>query len=192
MFVKYSGSIHVLCMSLGWVGLDFRGLLPPLFEETVLNLFSNMTTAVEIFSLAEECPDDVTPPNLMEHPPLAVFINGVSTAMNELRPIKFENCAGVGSRAALISEAKNSFDRIGRLLASSKSQEPPKPLDNADEHSISENGHLPKVEKGVLHSTEQTPSAGVERKEQHNNSPQKEKQAINENVRGSPVIMNWS
>ncbi|KAI3814813.1 hypothetical protein L1987_14458 [Smallanthus sonchifolius] len=84
-------------MGFGWVGLDFRGLLPPLFEETVLNLFSkNMNTAVENFQLVldshrwvplpavgfssnsfgEEGQEDVTPPpNLMEHPPLAVFVN---------------------------------------------------------------------------------------------------------------------
>ncbi|XP_030552537.1 conserved oligomeric Golgi complex subunit 8 [Rhodamnia argentea] len=95
-------------MGLGWVGLDFRGLLPSLFEEAVLNLFSkNMSTAVENFqlvlnshrwvplpavgfsanSVSEESQEDVTPPShLMEHPPLAVFVNGVSAAMNELRP----------------------------------------------------------------------------------------------------------
>jgi hypothetical protein len=95
-------------MGLGGVGLDFRGLLPPLFEEAVLNLFSkNMSTAVENFQLVldshrwvplpsvgfpssginEDSKDDVTPPSyLMEHPPLAVFINGVSSALNELRP----------------------------------------------------------------------------------------------------------
>lgn len=95
-------------MGLGWVGLDFRGLLPPLFEEAVLNLFSkNMGTAVENFQLVldshrwvplpavgfsansfgDENHEDVTPPpDLMDHPPLAVFVNGVSAAMNELRP----------------------------------------------------------------------------------------------------------
>nr|XP_009598491.1 conserved oligomeric Golgi complex subunit 8-like [Nicotiana tomentosiformis] len=85
-------------MGLGWVGLDFRGLLPPLFEEAVLKLFSkNMNAAVENFQLVldshrwvplpavgfpassfgEESQEDVTPPSsLMEHPPLAVFVNG--------------------------------------------------------------------------------------------------------------------
>ncbi|GLT75947.1 hypothetical protein SLA2020_476360 [Shorea laevis] len=98
-------------MGLGWVGLDFRGLLLSLFEEAVLNLFSkNMNTAVENFqecllvldshrwvplplvgfptnSVGEESQEDVTPPShLMEHPPLGVFVNGVSAAMNKLRP----------------------------------------------------------------------------------------------------------
>ncbi|KAK7376177.1 hypothetical protein VNO78_35031 [Psophocarpus tetragonolobus] len=108
-------------MGLGWVGLDFRGLLPSLFEEAVLNLFSkNMSSAVENFQLVldshrwvplptvgfsprtigDENQEDVTPPsNLMEHPPLAVFINGVSAAMNELRP-----CAPISLKHVLAQE----------------------------------------------------------------------------------------
>ncbi|KAF7817367.1 conserved oligomeric Golgi complex subunit 8 [Senna tora] len=108
-------------MGLGWVGLDFRGLLPSLFEEAVLNLFSkNMSTAVENFQLVldshrwvplpavgfpantigEETQEDVNPPSyLMEHPPLAVFINGVSAAMNELRP-----CAPISLKNVLAQE----------------------------------------------------------------------------------------
>ncbi|RYQ83300.1 hypothetical protein Ahy_B10g101957 isoform B [Arachis hypogaea] len=108
-------------MGLGWVGLDFRGLLPSLFEEAVLNLFSkNMSTAVENFQLAldshrwvplpavgfpantvgEESQEDVTPPSyLMENPPLAVFINGVSAAMNELRP-----CAAISLKHVVAQE----------------------------------------------------------------------------------------
>ncbi|KAH0460041.1 hypothetical protein IEQ34_010704 [Dendrobium chrysotoxum] len=84
-------------MGLGLVGVDFRGLLPPLFEDAVINLFSkNMSTAVENFQVVldshrwvplpsvgftssgatEENQNDVTPPSvLMEHPPLAVFVN---------------------------------------------------------------------------------------------------------------------
>ncbi|CAA3013007.1 conserved oligomeric Golgi complex subunit 8 [Olea europaea subsp. europaea] len=109
-------------LGLGWVGLDFRSLLPPLFEEAVLNLFSkNMSTDVENFqlvldshrwvplpaigfpanSLGEENQDDVTPPpSLMEHPPLAVFINGVSAAVNELRP-----CAPLSLKNVLALES---------------------------------------------------------------------------------------
>ncbi|CAM8955611.1 unnamed protein product [Rhodiola kirilowii] len=108
-------------MGLGWVGLDFRGLLPSLFEEAVLNLFSkNMSTAVENFQvvldshrwvplpsvgfpssrISEDYMDDVAPPpSLMEHPPLAVFINGVSAAMNELRP-----CAPLSLKHILAQE----------------------------------------------------------------------------------------
>ncbi|XWS70227.1 hypothetical protein CRYUN_Cryun03dG0030400 [Craigia yunnanensis] len=144
-------------MGLGWVGLDFRGLLPSLFEEVVLNLFSkNMNTAVENFqlvldshrwvplpavglsatSIGEESQEDVTPPSyLMEHPPLAVFINGVYAAMNEVRPvapIAFPHCATCFGRcypggAALIMDAKNLYDGVGRLLTISSVKESPKP-----------------------------------------------------------------
>ncbi|KAG7943303.1 hypothetical protein I3843_15G031700 [Carya illinoinensis] len=108
-------------MGLGWVGLDFRGLLPSLFEEAVINLFSkNMNTAVENFQLVldshrwvpmpvvgfpaytvgDDSQEDVTPPpHLMEHPPLAVFVNGVSAAMNELRP-----CAPLSLKHLLAQE----------------------------------------------------------------------------------------
>lgn len=116
-------------MGLGWVGLDFRGLLPPLFEEAVLNLFSkNMNTAVQNFQLVldahrwvplpavgfpsstfgEESQEDVNPPpNLMEHPPLAVFVNGVSAAMNELRP-----CAPLSLKRILAQELVKDLQRV--------------------------------------------------------------------------------
>ncbi|XXG41633.1 hypothetical protein AAC387_Pa01g2062 [Persea americana] len=120
-------------MGLGWVGLDFRGLLPPLFEDAVLNLFSkNMSTAVENFKLvldshrwvplpsigfgtngaAEESQDDVTPPSyLMEHPPVAVFVNGVSAAMNELRP-----CAPVSLKGILAQEVVKGLKTVSDHL----------------------------------------------------------------------------
>ncbi|KAD2393962.1 hypothetical protein E3N88_40939 [Mikania micrantha] len=120
-------------MGLGWVGLDFRGLLPPLFEEAVLNLFSkNMKTAVENFQLVldshrwvpqptvgfssnsfgEEGHEDVTPPpSLMEHPPLAVFVNGVSAAMNELRP-----CAPISLKHILAQELVKGLHTVSDSL----------------------------------------------------------------------------
>lgn len=116
-------------MGLGWVGLDFRSLLPSLFEEAVLNLFmKNITTAVENFQLVldshrwvplpavgfsgatagEDSLEDVTPPSyLMEHPPLAVFINGVSVAMNELRP-----CAPLGLKHILAQELAKGLKAV--------------------------------------------------------------------------------
>nr|GMD87394.1 conserved oligomeric Golgi complex subunit 8 [Ipomoea batatas] len=120
-------------MGLGWVGLDFRGLLPPLFEEAVLNLFTkNMNTAVENFqlvldshrwvplpavgfpasSLGDESQEDVTPPSsLMEHPPLAVFVNGVSAAMNELRP-----CAPLSLKHVLAQELVKGLQAVSDSL----------------------------------------------------------------------------
>lgn len=120
-------------MGLGWVGLDFRGLLPPLFEEAVLNLFSKyMGTAVENFQLVldshrwvplpavgfsansfgDENHEDVTPPpDLMDHPPLAVFVNGVSGAMNELRP-----CAPVRLKHIIAQELIKGLRAISDSL----------------------------------------------------------------------------
>ncbi|XP_071715149.1 conserved oligomeric Golgi complex subunit 8-like [Rutidosis leptorrhynchoides] len=120
-------------MGLGWVGLDFRGLLPPLFEEAVLNLFSkNMSTAVENFQLVldshrwvplpavgfssnsygQESQDDVTPPsNLLEHPPLSVFVNGVSAAMNELRP-----CAPISLKHIIAQELVKGLRTVSDSL----------------------------------------------------------------------------
>ncbi|KAK6912841.1 Conserved oligomeric Golgi complex subunit 8 [Dillenia turbinata] len=120
-------------MGLGWVGLDFRGLLPPLFEEAVLNLFSkNMSTAVENFqvmldshrwvtipsvgfpasSLGDESQEDVTPPSyLMEHAPLAVFVNGVSAAMNELRP-----CAPISLKHLIAQELVKGLKAVSDSL----------------------------------------------------------------------------
>lgn len=120
-------------MGLGWVGLDFRGLLPSLFEEAVLNLFSkNMNTAVENFqlvldshrwvplpaigfpvnSVGDDSQEDVTPPScLMEHPPLAVFVNGVSAAMNELRP-----CAPISLKRLLAQELIKGLQSVSDSL----------------------------------------------------------------------------
>ncbi|CAN6356368.1 unnamed protein product [Urochloa humidicola] len=120
-------------MGLGLVGLDFRGLLPPIFENAVLNLFSkNMSTAVENFQVVldshrwvpmpsvgfvangvvDETSDDVTPPSvLMEHPPLAVFVNGVSAAMNELRP-----CAPLSLKHVLAQEVVKGLQAVSDSL----------------------------------------------------------------------------
>ncbi|KAK8940496.1 hypothetical protein KSP39_PZI010584 [Platanthera zijinensis] len=120
-------------MGLGLVGVDFRGLLPPLFEDAVINLFSkNMSTAVENFQVVldshrwvplrsvgfavsgtnEESLDDVTPPSfLMEHLPIAVFVNGVSAAMNDLRP-----CALVSLKHILADELVNGLQAVSNSL----------------------------------------------------------------------------
>jgi len=158
-------------------------------------------------SVGEDSLEDVTPPSsLMEHPPLAVFVNGVSASMNELRPcapislkhllaqelvkglqavshsllrynttrmlrenesvlflslcrafieVAYPHCATCFGRcypggAALISDAKNLFDGIGRLLATSSAKSLPKPIQNEERKSISENGNPTVVENGVM------------------------------------------
>ncbi|XP_022851853.1 conserved oligomeric Golgi complex subunit 8-like [Olea europaea var. sylvestris] len=258
--VLYLCGCQYCAMGLGWVGLDFRSLLPPLFEEAVLNLFSkNMSVAVENFQLmldshrwvplpavgfpassfGEENQDDISPPpNLMEHPPLAVFINGISAAMNELRPcaplslknvlaqelvkglqavsdsllrykttrmlrdnesslflklcqafieVAFPHCVTCFGRcypggAALIADAKNLFDGINRLLATSPSRSLPKSVHNVDSKSMSENGNLPVAENGVVHSDEQAESDSEKEKEkeQNNISPETRSSVTNE------------
>lgn len=122
-------------MGLGLVGLDFRGLLPPIFENAVLNMFSkNMARAVENFQVVldthrwvplptvgfttngqrEESQDDVSPPSLlMEYPPLAVFVNAVSAAMNELRP-----CAALSLKHILAQELVKGLRAVSETLLS--------------------------------------------------------------------------
>ncbi|XAR57612.1 hypothetical protein NMG60_11025810 [Bertholletia excelsa] len=242
-------------MGLGWVGLDFRGLLPSLFEEAVLNLFSkNMSTAVENFqlvldshrwvplpavgfpanSIGEDNQEDVGPPSsLIEHPPLAVFVNGVSAAMNELRPcapvslkhvlaqelvkglqavsdsllrynttrmlrenesilflslcrafmeVAYPHCAMCFGRcypggAALLADAKNLFDGIGRLLASASSKELPRPVQKTAGKTVSENGEAPVVENGSIPSIEQTENMDADKKEENTTSQTEEEHA---------------
>jgi hypothetical protein len=116
------------CSSLSRVGLDFSGMLEPLFQLCTLHLFSSkLAVAVDAFHQrldshkwvamptpmfqnrakqgdaaaagssadgataassdgAERQQQQLTPPyELMEHVPLAVFTNGVLSALNELR-----------------------------------------------------------------------------------------------------------
>ncbi|KAH9805214.1 Conserved oligomeric Golgi complex subunit 8 [Citrus sinensis] len=183
-------------------------------------------------SVGEESQEDVTPPSyLMEHPPLAVFINGitftvvivgVSAAMNELRPcaplslkhvlaqelikglqavsdsllrysttrmlrenesglflslcrafieVAYPHCATCFGRcypggAALIMDAKSLYDGLGRLLTHSPSRELPKPVNDADGKTITENGDLPVVENGVNPAAEETEGTNEDEKEQ--------------------------
>ncbi|XP_019154193.1 PREDICTED: conserved oligomeric Golgi complex subunit 8-like [Ipomoea nil] len=245
-------------MGLGWVGLDFRGLLPTLFEDAVLNLFTkNMNTAVENFqlvldshrwvplpsvgfpasSLGDESQEDVTPPSsLMEHPPLAIFVNGVSAAMNELRPcaplslkhvlaqelvkglqavsdslqrynttrmlrenesvlfislcrafieVAFPHCVTCFGRcypsgATLIADAKNLFEGISKLLATSPSRELPKPIHTVENKTISENGNLPLVENGGTPNGDQSGDTNSEEKEEDKISPVSEEKPVDE------------
>lgn len=56
-------------------------------------------------------------------------------------------------------DAKNLYDGIGRLLTVSPSRDLSKPVKNAEEKSIPENGNLPVVENGVVADVEQTTGA---------------------------------
>ncbi|KAJ6924332.1 oligomeric Golgi complex subunit 8 [Populus alba x Populus x berolinensis] len=136
VFSEYEMRLQYCAVGLNWVGLDFRGLLPPLFEDR-LSFFPHVSSELLVldshrwvplpavgfpsYSIGEEQQEDVTPPSyLMEHPPLAVFINGEEWTefleymysclkqnramvyllqMNELRP-----CAPVSLKHVLAQE----------------------------------------------------------------------------------------
>lgn len=63
-------------------------------------------------------------------------------------------------------DAKNLYDGIGRLLTVSSSRDLSKPVNNAEEKSISENGNSPVVENGVVADVEQTTGAGANEQEE--------------------------
>lgn len=84
--------------------------------------------------------------------------------------VAYPHCATCFGRcypggAALISDAKNLFDGIGRLLAAKAL---PKPIQNEERKSISENGSPNVVENGVMPNAEQTAgSSNVDDKEEN-------------------------
>eukprot|EP00240_Pyramimonas_obovata_P000768 CAMPEP_0118930398 /NCGR_PEP_ID=MMETSP1169-20130426/7097_1 /TAXON_ID=36882 /ORGANISM="Pyramimonas obovata, Strain CCMP722" /LENGTH=550 /DNA_ID=CAMNT_0006872749 /DNA_START=127 /DNA_END=1779 /DNA_ORIENTATION=+ len=104
-------------LSLGRVGLDFRALLPDLFQSSVCALVTKqLDRTVDVLEQSMEqhrwvalpavssenmlyggAEEGAGPPySLMEHPPVAVFTNGVLAALNELR-----HCAPVATRSHL-------------------------------------------------------------------------------------------
>eukprot|EP00850_Spirogloea_muscicola_P000291 SM000001S04693 [mRNA] locus=s1:1686160:1693987:+ [translate_table: standard] len=121
-------------MSLGRVGLDFRGLLPPLFEACMRDLFvrclgAALENSQQVLdshrwiplpamgsglrsSAGNDSSDDVAPPySLMEHPPLAAFVNGVLAALNELR-----HCAPTALRGQLAKELQKTLENVSFSL----------------------------------------------------------------------------
>jgi hypothetical protein len=95
--------------SLGRVGLDFRGVLVPIFEKAIYNLFVNnlsscvtyFTESIRTFKFvapthqahsntpALESKDQISPPtSLLDYPPVAILANGFLAAFNELRFVK--------------------------------------------------------------------------------------------------------
>mmetsp|Transcript_22711 Transcript_22711/g.70153 ORF Transcript_22711/g.70153 Transcript_22711/m.70153 type:complete len:554 (-) Transcript_22711:151-1812(-) len=130
-------------MSLGRVGLDFRGLLPPPFEACSRAMFvDGITAATGAFEDAlqthrwvalpamaaatsrvaaskgdDDAAADTGPPYaLMAHPPLASFVNGCLAALNELR-----HCAPPALQRPLAAELGKACgavaDALGRYHA---------------------------------------------------------------------------
>lgn len=84
--------------------------------------------------------------------------------------VAYPHCATCFGRcypggAALVMDAKNMYDGIGRLLRISPSRDPIKPVINVEGKSISENGDLPAVENGIAPGGEQTVGAGADERE---------------------------
>eukprot|EP01112_Ceratiomyxa_fruticulosa_P014064 TRINITY_DN4005_c0_g2_i1.p1 TRINITY_DN4005_c0_g2~~TRINITY_DN4005_c0_g2_i1.p1 ORF type:complete len:671 (+),score=136.86 TRINITY_DN4005_c0_g2_i1:170-2182(+) len=127
--------------SLGRVGADFRGILPPLFQQCILQLFSNsISQAANHFSQAirsykfQQAPMDsgaaldatpivtsstsLSPPHtLLSFPPVAVFTNAILSAFNELR-----QCAPLGIQHALTHRLRESLITIVAAMQSLPNQ----------------------------------------------------------------------
>ena len=140
--------------SLGRVGLDFRGLLPPMFEAAVKTLVSRaLVGAVEGFerslnahrwaaqssaaaaavaAAAAAAPlrpggDDAAPPPLrLEHAPVAVLVNGALAALNELRhcPLPVLRAPLASALHDTLSSACGVMVRYSRAQVHSDVQQP--------------------------------------------------------------------
>lgn len=85
--------------------------------------------------------------------------------------VAYPHCATCFGRcypggAALIMDAKSLYDGLGRLSTHSPSRELPKPVNDADGKTITENGDLPVVENGVNPAAEETEGTNEDEKEQ--------------------------
>lgn len=92
--------------------------------------------------------------------------------------VAYPHCATCFGRcypggAALIMDAKSLYDGLGRLLTHSPSRELPKPVNDADGKTITENGDLPVVENGVNPAAEETEGTNEDEKEQPLQTEQK-------------------
>ena len=130
---KYTGA------SLARVGLDFRPLLEPAFAEAARNIFERaMDDAVVDFERVAEqhrwaampsaaaaaaarpgdpSNDPSNDPNappyvLLEHVPVAAFVNGALAAFNELR-----HCASSASATASARTTRDAIERAANALA---------------------------------------------------------------------------
>jgi len=115
--------------NLGRVGIDFRGLLPPIFEGCILNIFDrNISRAVSQFGnhlrkyknlsahkglsaynpTADPLDPLPAPRILLDFPPLAILTNAILETLNELRM-----CWPYSLKTAL---TKHLIQNLGRIL----------------------------------------------------------------------------
>lgn len=138
------GSVHqvldqcmYLGMSLSRVGVDFRGLLPPIFEAHVLKLFSSaVQRATSTFvqsirtgplasaarsnrpPLLADRPESLAPSHaLLQYPALALLTNELLSAFNELR-----QCAPASVIEKVAAELQEALAIVTGALASPRSQ----------------------------------------------------------------------
>lgn len=123
--------------ALARVGLDFRPAIFPMFENAAFGIFDNMLNIsdhvfdemmathkwIQIPSMSNKLMDNgdetsksVNPPMvLVEHPPLAVYTNGILAALNELR-----HCAPKSIKHKVASRLQQSFSTLVSLLQKRK------------------------------------------------------------------------
>ena len=119
--------------SLGRVGLDFRPLIAPYFEKAILTLFTRCVDASTTTFLAmldshkwismptssarssnvpgEDLGALPPPASLMEHVPLAIYVNGLLAAFNELR-----HCAVLCIESSAAASLQSSLASVATAL----------------------------------------------------------------------------
>ncbi|PRP82303.1 oligomeric Golgi complex subunit 8-like [Planoprotostelium fungivorum] len=136
--------------SLGKLGVDFRGLLVPIFEDIVFRNFSQgvnqsigffqssiksykftpqakSNTLPTLSNVTQNANDNQPSPSLMDFPPLALLTNGYLSSLNELR-----NCAPFSLHQKLSEYLNDSFERV----AISLKQEEERRLDKEEEKTF--------------------------------------------------------
>lgn len=133
-------------LSLGRIGVDFRGLFHPLFIKTIFNLFSNSMTASTHYFIETlktykfflppkqlafpfiDSKDPYSPPAvLLNYPPLAVLTNGYLSALNELR-----YCAPMAMQQSLSDILSKNLLLVTNHL-NQFHKEPPRKLEKEEE-----------------------------------------------------------
>lgn len=124
-------------LSFSRVGVDFRGLMAPIFTKIVLDTFSSSTLNVtrqfdidmESFTLINKIASSVSsdtkssdlllpPDSLLDFYPLAVYCNGLLTGLNELR-----HCSPISLAHDITTVLQSSLEMVARTLLNFYRQE---------------------------------------------------------------------